>query len=163
MGVQHRLAAHFRRLADEAEERGTFEVWAAYVEALTDDDEHVRAFARAQHELGDPAEFTPFCDDGLHLRLLGDTAPSAHGLEYIASLEGLPESWVYVDWARQGPAPTRDGVPQWTVRVDVMVRGDAWEWPPTIDHPAAERLTSYGWVEVWPTYEEHHLRARLAL
>jgi hypothetical protein len=51
-------------------------------------------------------------------------------------------------------------VPQWTVDVDVMVSGHAWEWPPRFEHPDAERITRYGWNDVWPTYQEHHLTAR---
>jgi len=101
--------------------------------------------ARAQASIGEPAEFTPVCDNGLHLRLLADHAPTKHRLEYIASLEGEPEPWVHGDWAKQGPPPERNGVPQWTVDVDVMVRGDDWDWPPKVEHADAERLTQYGW------------------
>ena len=77
MGVQHRLAAHFRRLADEAEDRTNLDEWAAFVEALPDDNEHVLAIARAQAEIGDPAQFTPRCDDGLHMRVMA--APARRG------------------------------------------------------------------------------------
>ena len=45
----------------------------------------------------------------------------------------------------QAPPPTRDGVPQWTVDIDVMVQDADWDWPPKVEHPAAEPLTSYGW------------------
>ena len=146
MGVQHRLAAYFRRLADEAEDRTNLDAWAAFVEALPDDNEHVLAIARAQAEIGDPAQFTPRCDDGLHVRLMAArNAPTEHLLSYIASLEGRPEPWVYGDWAKQGPPPKRDGVPQWTVDVSHGPRrrlGVAAE----VEHPDAERITNYGWA-----------------
>jgi hypothetical protein len=163
VGVQDRLAAYFRRLGDRADDRTNFDAWAQYVEALPDDNEQVLAFGRAQTSVGDPAEVTPVCDHGLHLRLLRNQAPTEHLLGYIASLEGQPEPWVYGDWAKQASPPKRDGVPQWTVDIDVMVRGPDWDWPPEAEHPDAEPLTQYGWGEVWPTYEEHHLDARLEL
>jgi hypothetical protein len=164
VGVQHRLAAHFRRLADQAKDRTNLDAWAAFVDALPDDNEHVLAIARAQAEIGHPAQFTPRCDRGLHVRLMATrSAPTEHLLRYIASLEGRPEPWVYGDWAKQGAPPQRDGVPQWTVDVDVMVRGDGWEWPPEVEHPDAEQITNYGWGEVPPTYEENHLHARLKM
>jgi hypothetical protein len=108
----------------------------------------VLAIGRAQASIGAPPEIVPVCDNGLHLRLLADQAPTKHVLKYIASLEGEPARWVYGDWAAQGPPPERDGVPQWTVDIDVMVRGDAWNWPPKVEHADAERLTHYGWGEV---------------
>jgi hypothetical protein len=54
-------------------------------------------------------------------------------------------------------------VPQWTVDIDVMVQDADWDWPPKVEHPAAEPLTSYGWGEVWPDYTDQHLHARLLL
>ena len=89
---QHRLAAHFRRLADQVDDRENLDAWAAYVETLPDDNEHVLAISRAQASIGDPAEFAPVCDRGLHLRLLAHRAPTTgHLLEHIVSLEGEPE------------------------------------------------------------------------
>jgi hypothetical protein len=163
VGVQHRLAEYFRHLAEAADDRANPDAWAAYVESLPDDNEHVRAIARAQAKFGDPAAFTPTCDNGLHLRTVAPRPPTEHLLRYLASLEGRAAPWVYGDWAVQAPPPERDGVPQWTVDVDVMVRGGTWDWPPRFEHPNAEPISDYGQGEVWPTYEEHHLTARLEL
>jgi hypothetical protein len=164
MGAQRRLAEYFRFLAESADDRTHPEAWAAFIEALPDENEHVLAIGRAQAKFGDPAVFTPISDKGLHLRTVAARPPSEHLLRYLASLEGRPEPWVYGDWAVQRPAPQRDGVPQWTVDIDVMVKGgDQHDWPPRFDHPDAKQSTYGRSDNVWPSYEQQHLTARLKL
>lgn len=150
MSVQQRLAAFFSQLAESehGQRRTHLEAWASFVATLRDEDPNVQALGRAQTRIGSPAEFTPTCDGGLHVRLLADSAPSEQLVEYLASLEGEPEPWAYGDWAQQGPAPERDGVPQWTVEVDILRSDDRWDWPPKPEHPDVEPVHQYGYGDV---------------
>jgi hypothetical protein len=152
MSLQGKLARYFRELArEESGDRAeNLLAWGKFVEVLPDENPHIEAIARLQSRFGSPSQFIPRCDGGLHVRLLADRIPSAEQLEHIASLEGEPEPWVYGDWAREGPRPERDGVPQWTVEAEFLTHGFplSGRWPPRPEHEQLEPVYRYG-ISEW--------------
>jgi hypothetical protein len=162
--VQVKLARHLRDLARGERGRPAQHLlgWAHLIQTLPDEDPHIQAIARAQAEAGSPERFVPRCDDGLHLRLLAEHEPSELLLEHIASLEGAPEPWRHGDWATEGPAPERDGRPQWTVEAELLTHGHplSGRWPPKLAHEQLEPIQGFG-IGEWDGGA--HLRATLAI
>jgi hypothetical protein len=129
-----RLAAYLRAHGVDA--------WADYIEALPPRGEEARAFARSQAEIGHPDPFQPRTERGRFMRkTLANADPSEMGLKVLVSLEGLAEPLAPGAFFPMPPTPVRDGLPLWSVKVEVLTEDDLMG---RLSHPQLEAAPSYG-------------------
>ncbi len=132
-----RLAAYLRAHGADA--------WGDYIEALPPDGEEAQAFARSQAEIGDPDPFRPRTERGRFMRkILASAEPSEMGLKVLVSLEGLAAPLEPGAYFPLPPTPVRDGLPLWSVKVEVLTADDLAGLAPLLSHPRLEGVPSYG-------------------
>ncbi len=132
-----RLAAYLRAHGGGA--------WGDYIEALPPDGEEAQAFARSQAEIGHPDPFQPRTERGRFMRkILASAEPSEMGLKVLVSLEGLAAPLEPGAYFPLPPTPVRDGLPLWSVKVEVLTSDDLIGLVPRLSHPRLEGVPGYG-------------------